>query len=73
MRTLYLRNVPDEVAERLERLASRAGVPLSTFAVRELTEASRRADAAALLESLPDHGIQLDAISMGLWAEREER
>ncbi|MCP9848936.1 hypothetical protein [Cyanobium sp. Morenito 9A2] len=73
MRTLYLRNVPDEVAERLERLASRAGLPLSTFAVRELTEASRRADAAALLEGLPDHAISLEAITRGLGAEREER
>lgn len=73
MRTLYLRNVPDEVAERLERLASRAGVPLSTFAVRELTEASRRADSVALLEGLPDHGIQLDAITVGLGIERDER
>jgi hypothetical protein len=26
MRTLYLRNVPDEVAERLERLATQEGL-----------------------------------------------
>ena len=34
MRTLYLRNVPDDVVERLERLAVEAGLPLSSFAVR---------------------------------------
>jgi hypothetical protein len=27
MRTLYIRNVPDEVAERLERLADRRAGP----------------------------------------------
>ena len=52
-RTLYIRHVPDEVAERLERLASRAGVPLSTFALQELSESARRADNAELLQALP--------------------
>jgi predicted nucleic acid-binding protein len=36
MRTLYLRNVPDDVAERLERMARREGMSLSAFATREL-------------------------------------
>jgi len=40
--TLYIRHVPDDVAERLEQLASRAGVPLSTFALQELSETARR-------------------------------
>jgi hypothetical protein len=47
MRTLYIRHVPDEVAARLEKLAAQAGLPLSTFALQELTEASRRADNAS--------------------------
>jgi len=54
MRTLYLRNVPDDVADRLERLASRAGMSLSAFTVRELSEASRRVDNQAILDGLPD-------------------
>ena len=33
-RILSIRHVPDEVAKRLEQLASRAGVPLSTFALQ---------------------------------------
>jgi hypothetical protein len=41
MRTLYIRHVPDEVAARLEKLAAQAGLPLSTFALQELTEAAR--------------------------------
>jgi hypothetical protein len=65
-RTLYIRHVPDDVAERLERLANRAGVPLSTFALQELSETARRADNAELLQALPsatiDPGVILEAL-----------
>ena len=65
-RTLYIRHVPDDVAERLERLASRAGLPLSTFALQELSEGARRADNADLLQALPsaelDPGEILEAL-----------
>ncbi len=54
MRTLYLRNVPDEVSERLAALAAREGLSVSALAVRELAVAARRADNAALLGDLPD-------------------
>jgi plasmid stability protein len=57
MRTLYVRNVPDEVAERLERLAAREGMSVNAFVVRELAETARRADNAELLSGLPDFGI----------------
>jgi plasmid stability protein len=57
VRTLYIRNVPDEVAERIERLASRDGMSVNAFVVRELTEAARRAENAALLAGLPDFGV----------------
>jgi hypothetical protein len=46
VRTLYIRHVPEEVAVRLERLAAQAGLPVSTFALQELTETARRADNA---------------------------
>src|SRR5688572_21888041 len=54
MRTLYLRNVPDEVSERLAVLAAREGMSVSAFALRELAEVARRADNPALLGDLPD-------------------
>lgn len=54
MKTLYLRSVPDEVADRLKRLADREGMSVSAFAVRELSAVSRRADNAAVLAGLPD-------------------
>jgi hypothetical protein len=67
MRTLYIRHVPDEVAAGLEKLAAQAGLPLSTFALQELTESARRADNAELLNALPSLPIErasiLDALA----------
>jgi plasmid stability protein len=60
MRTLYLRNVPDEVVERLERRAKAESTSVNVLAVRELTEVSRRYDNAALLKALPDFGIPME-------------
>jgi hypothetical protein len=62
MRTLYLRNVPNDVALRLERLAAREGISLSAYAVRELAGISRKADNPALLADLPDLGVDIDAV-----------
>ena len=73
MRTLYLRNVPDDVLERLERLAARDAMSVSALALRELTEASRRADNPALLNALPDKSVAPEAIVGGLDAERVGR
>jgi hypothetical protein len=70
MRTLYLRNVPDEVVERLERLAALDATSVSAVAVRELTDVSRRASNPALLGSLPDLGIDPAEIVAGIAAER---
>ncbi|WP_448638620.1 hypothetical protein [Geodermatophilus sp. URMC 63] len=73
MRTLYLRNVPDDVVERLERLAAQEATSVSALAVRELAEASRRADNPALLGALPDLGVPADEFVAGLDAERAGR
>jgi hypothetical protein len=73
MRTLYLRNVPDEVMARLERLAARAGTSVSAFAVHELADVSRRADNAALLSALPDLDVTTASILDDLDAGRSAR
>jgi len=73
MRTLYLRNVPDDVSERLASLAAREGLSVSTFAVRELTEASRRADNAALLGELADLDVSAHDVTADLDAARSTR
>lgn len=73
MRTLYLRNVPDEVVRRLEVLAERDGTSVGAVAVRELAEVSRRADNPALLGSLSDLAIDTRSIAHDLDRERADR
>jgi hypothetical protein len=73
MRTLCLRDVPDEVVEGLERLAARQGMSLSEVAVRELTQASRRSDDQRVLGELPGLGIPPGDIVDALDADREAR
>jgi len=73
MRVLYLRNVPDEVAEKLERLAAREGLSVSAFAVRELAWVASRADNPALLAALPDLGVDTEGVVDDLRAGRAER
>jgi plasmid stability protein len=62
MRTLYLRNVPDDVVERLEKLAARDGASVGATAVKELAEATRRADNPTLLGALPDADLDTGII-----------
>jgi plasmid stability protein len=73
MRTLYLRNVPDDLVSRLEVLAARDGTSVSAVAVRELAEASRRADHPALLAALPDLNIDVRTVVAEQDRERAER
>jgi len=73
MRTLYLRNVPEDVVERLERLAARDATSVGAVAVRELAEVSRRADNPALLGALPDLGVDTARIIADVDAGRADR
>jgi len=70
MKTLYLRNVPDDVSARLASLAAREGLSVSSFALRELTATARRADNPALLEDLPDLDISAADLVADLEAGR---
>jgi plasmid stability protein len=73
MRVLYLRNVPDDVGERLESLAAREGISVSAFAVRELAWIASRADNPALLAGLPHLGVDPGAIVEDVEAGRGKR
>jgi plasmid stability protein len=73
MRTLYLRNVPDDVGKRLDRLAAREGLSVSAFATRELAVIARRADNPALLADLPDLAVDAQDIVADVEAGRTER
>ncbi|GAS97139.1 uncharacterized protein RMCC_4105 [Mycolicibacterium canariasense] len=70
MRTLHIRNVPDEVMDRLARLARATNSSVTAVAIRELDAATRRVDNAALLASLPDLAIPAADIAADVAAER---
>jgi len=65
--------VPDEVVERLERLAARDRMSVAAVAVRELEEVSRRVDNEGLLDALPDLGIDPISVVADVEAGRAER
>lgn len=73
MRTLYLRNVPDEIVHRLETLANREGLSVSAMAVRELANSTCRAENPVLLGDLPDLNIPTADILAALHEGRSER
>ncbi len=73
MKTLYLRNVPDELSRRLASLAAREGMSVSAFALRELGEAARRAENPALLGQLPDLDVSVSDVIADLEAGRAGR
>ena len=73
MKTLYLRNVPDDVSDRLASLAAREGLSVSAFAVRELSDAARRADNPALLGELPDLDVSAKDVVVDLEDGRSAR
>lgn len=73
MKTLYLRNVPEDVVRRLQQLADRDGTSLGAVAVRELSDVSRRADNPALMAQLADLDVAVCEILGGLEQERASR
>jgi len=73
MRILYLRNVPDDVGDRLERLAAREGLSVSAFATRELAAIARRADNPALLADLVDLDVDAGQVVADIDAGRSSR
>lgn len=73
MATVYLRNVPDAVVERLSRLAAHDGTSVAAVALRELADVSRRVDNASLLDSLPDLGVATEELLQDLDAGRTPR
>ena len=73
MKTLYIRNVPDEVSRGLALLADREGLSVSALALRELGEAAQRAQNPALLGELPDLGVSAEDVVADLEAGRAGR
>ncbi len=70
VRTLHLRNVPDDVMDRLERLARASSTSVTAVAIRELDVATRRVDNAASVATLPDLDIPAEKMVEQLEADR---
>ncbi|SEB02188.1 MULTISPECIES: hypothetical protein [unclassified Mycobacterium] len=70
MRSLEIRNVPDDLMERLELLARASNTSVEAVAIRELEMATRRADNAAVLATLPDLSIPTDDVVQQVHASR---
>jgi plasmid stability protein len=70
MRTLHIRNVPDEVMDRFKRLARATNSSVTAVAIRELDASTRRVDNAALMTALPDLDVPVSSIVVDLHADR---
>ena len=66
MRTLHVRNVPDDVVERLEQLAARDGLSVNAVVVKELEGVARRMTNAEIFDSMPSVDISTEAILKAL-------
>lgn len=71
MKTLYLRNVPDVVVERLEALSSEAGMSVSAYAVQQLASRSAALHNKGLLETLPRIEVEREDILQALGEGRD--
>jgi len=70
MRTLYVRNVPDEVVERLEQLAARAGSSVNAVVLEELAGVARRTRNAEIFDSMPDTDVSTEEVLAAIDAGR---
>ena len=71
MKTLYLRNVPEDVAAALEELARRESMSVSAVAVRELRDAVAYRANADVFWAQPTINIALDDVVAAVRAGRD--
>lgn len=65
-----MRNVPDDVVERLEQLAAREGLSVNAVVLKELASAALRARNAEIFDSMPDTDVTTDEILAAIDAGR---
>jgi plasmid stability protein len=70
MRTLYVRNVPDDVVERIEQLAAREGSSVNAVVVKELEGLARRTRNAEVFDAMPSTDVGTDEILAAIDAGR---
>lgn len=71
MKTMYLRNVPDEVADALEELARDQSMSVSALAVRELKAAVAFRLNADILHAQPELTVELDDVVAAVRSGRD--
>jgi plasmid stability protein len=71
MKTIQVRNVPDDVHRALRARAAATGVSLSDFALGELERIAQHPPVADLLQRARAGGAQSDAIIAAIRAGRE--
>ena len=72
---IQIRNVPDRVHRMLKARAAQAGLPLSDYLLRQVTEASQRPTLEDVIAQIRARGItpsQIDSAA-AVRAERESR
>ncbi len=70
MATIYVRDVPEDIATRLTELARTQNTSVQSLALRELTALARRSRNREILDSLPTHEIEPQKIVNALHTER---
>lgn len=70
MATIYVRDVPEDVAARLAEVAKEQRTSVQAIALREITAFARRSRNREILEGLPDCKIDPQKIIDALHAER---
>ena len=73
MRTLYLRNVPDEAVADLEAMAAAESIAVSALAVRELAAVARARRQLRELEAVPPLDVSMTDLVDAVRDGREGR
>jgi hypothetical protein len=70
---MHVRDIPEEVKDKLVELAAREHISLNAYVVRQLEIASRTADNVHLLDGLPGYDLSPDDVVTAVRQERGAR
>ena len=70
---MHVRDIPQEVKDKLVELAAREHISLNAYVVRQLEIASRTADNARLLDGLPSYDLTPQDVVSALDQARRAR
>lgn len=74
MKTLQIRNVPDDLSRELKARAAAEGRSLSDYLLRELSRIAERPTRRQVLERIETRGrVELPPLVDLVWTQRQER